>query len=502
MFIRSGAMEIPTTTVALDLLSRTGYATRYSVSPNKGRGSRSNDASIQEIRSEGLLVSLMRSKDDFLFDQKDVVYSIVERDYDTMDTSDFVDKYGCDSPSGIDDVQHYSPGDVAEPEYIRRFEDGIPDQNIDRFISHVLTNIRNNDNGIKKYRSQLETAIYKASEDQEEMVCMNDLQSEKLSELDDKVESIRRDQREHLAYCLYRFNILSARLHVNVLSMLLAHKKAKRTSKSTLTNKPAELIENGTYYADANGDCTILITRANDKSLTSARRLLANCRDADIVEFKGDCETFDELLGILNINIDAEDPRLYTRELIMKVSKSIMVNNYDYVSRKHGGYNREILNSLKTISLDDSINQNMEEYVDEEEVILDIINSSNNVLRYQLDAIQGTYVDATDIAYRLIVALSACDGYIKSICGYPSKDVTVDGFICSTLHSLFSLDSTKIVPKRLRPETTGLAYFHASGYVMFYPRYEAILMCTIDDYLKALQYNGVCENMYIIGQQQ
>lgn len=503
MLIRSGAMEIPTTTVALDLLSRTGYATRYSVSPNKGRGSRSGDANVQEIRSEGLLVNLMRSKDDFAFDQKDVVYSVAERDYDTMDISDFIDKYGCDSPNGVDDVQHYSPGDVAPPDYVRRFEEGIPDEKIDNFIAHVLSNIKNNDNGIKKYRSQLDTAMYsKSADDPDELVCMNDLQSEKLSRLDDKVESLRKDQKEKLAYCLYRFNILSTRLHVNILSMLIAHKKAKRTSKSTLINKPAELIENGTYYADVNGDCTVLITKASDKSLTSARRLLANCRDADIVEFKGDVETFDELLGILNIDIDAEDPTLYTHEIIMKVSRSIMVNNYDYVSRKHGGYNREILNSLKTMSLDDSVSQVIEETIDMEEVILDVIESSPNVLRYQLDAINKTYTDATELAYNIIVALNSSDGNIRSTCGMPTSTVGPYGFIMSTTNSTYTLDSTNLVPKVYRQETSGLAYFHASGYVMFFPRYEALLMCTIEDYLKALQFNGVCKNIYIIGQQQ
>lgn len=504
MFVRSGVMEMPTMTVAQDLFLRTGSATRYSLSPFQGRGDalgkqlrKISKDNIKALISDGVFEMYVRKKDDFTFYLPNSMHTLYQKAIDTMDVEDVLALY----PDKVyaDDIQPYHPKDKCGPEYVRKFEDGYSQEYLDKFLEHVISNVMRNDNGYKEYlRTNQVVDYYKSSDDSEE-VNECDLQTERFN--DSNMVSITPDMKEELAYCLYRFNKLSIRLGINILSMIVAYNKFDKSgSKKKKVDKPSAIVDAGVWYADMNGNCTVKVVSPADRRLAHARRLLTNERDPIIDEFGEDYIRFQKVLNTLQVDLEAEDPTIYTADFIERISEHIMVNNYTYVQRRSGGYNMEILKQLKNLSLDEAQNMAVEDNIDMAETVYDIIRSDpytpSNVYR----AFSRVYRGNPTMAYELIKLIYAdAKGVTDWASGMPDGSVSEEGFLLDGFQEYVKVNCPKIVGQSFSEHTFGMAYFHASGYVAFDTRDGVVLLSTFEDYKKRVQLHDNGKGYITIG---
>ena len=101
MLLRQALSEMPSTTVVLDLISRTGSPTKYSLSPFHGMRNILSERTIGQMENSGeILANLVRWKDDFTFIHSDFVYSLYHKDKDLAEMGYIdMDDFQCHAPN-------------------------------------------------------------------------------------------------------------------------------------------------------------------------------------------------------------------------------------------------------------------------------------------------------------------------------------------------------------------------------------------------------------------
>lgn len=441
------------------------------------------------ITESGVLDDMVRWKDDFSFFHDDFIYTEYQHDLDLcdmgiIDEEDFEVKY----PEEIDpsEVSKYYVTDRCAPEYVRRFEDNIPAKNMERFIRHVLNNVMRNNNGYKHWKKehQVGTTFTDADDGEETNEC--ELQVEESGDLIS--DSRMMEAKKELAYCLYRMNRLSRRCGVNILSLVFAYRRVRGGLRSRIPNKPSAILAEGpVYYSNQSGDCTTPITDATDRAFTKARDILLVNGGETWTEFAEDYRKLDQCLSILAIDVRSEDPRRYTSEFIKRISRKIMVDNYSYVARVNGGYNKDILKGLRTLSLDMVQNSSIEKVVDPVALALNLILDTPTTPASIYRAFNKTPPDESDdLCYSVLpmLAKSKLMPVLSSAIGYGK--LTADGFLCDVDEQYFIVNGLIAVPKEWSYTTTGRIYFHVSGYAFFEPIGNVLLLATIGDLVHCL----------------
>ena len=428
-------------------------------------------------RSENLLEKFVRLKDDFTFYQIDARLR-VEDPEDEIDEEDKVH---------IEDIEEYYPGDTAAPEYVRRFEDYYDWTHMDEFLHHVLKNIESDTDGVGSVINQdvsNQVKNFDADDDaQDELIDENELLMEKLVATNTVSHVVSPEVKERIAYCLYRLNRLSAALGINIFSMMLAHKQSVKKSRDGDTGKPERLMEFNLQSADVNGNCNGKLLNRYGK-LTEARELIYKSSNgaapSKLIEgYIRDYDMLSDIIDGLGINPADEHPEDYTYDFIRNYAKGIMVSNYTYVARAHGGYHLGVYNMLKTVPLDTIENAQMDVKIDPLAEIVKILSEY-----------AGTPTEIYDALYRkhnADVLKFACDVMCavhrstSVMCDPIDADVKIDknGFLLDEVGNPYYAKFLGRNPgepdKGLKPQwdryTSGTAYFHVNGYVMLSPYY-------------------------------
>lgn len=506
MIIQTGVPTLPTTTVALDLFTRTGLANQYSLSPIKGRATmtyRKSDKKdlLSRMRSENILDKLVRLKDDFTF-------------YNSSACDILTDENG-NSEIDVDTVEKYVPGSSAGPEYHRRFED-YDSSKIDRFLQHVLWNIDHDKDGYRK--ETVETQLCKsvkdfdADDDSEETIDETELATSKLSVEDTVKYNVSPKVKEQLAYYMYRLNQLSARCRVNIFSMMIAHKLSLAKSSNGDSAKPDRLISCGVQSADMNGDCNgVLVDRYG--GLTDARELIYNGRYGSIPPkyiqpYIADYENLSKLIDMLGIDIHSEHPEEYTHDFVKSIASGVIVDNYTYVMRAKGGYYKEVYNMLKDIPLDEACQKSVQKEINDVGEIVDIIESYAMTPSDVFDAVRKKYKgDPLRVAVQIQCAVAQASSTVLVPTAMDLTDqVDQNGFFLDDCGKPYFV--TFLRPNPAEPDTgmkrewtkytNGRAYFNVNGYVMFQPFIypatgvcrRAVLVFKMEPFLEQIKIDG------------
>ncbi|MCM1440869.1 MAG: hypothetical protein NC131_16965, partial [Roseburia sp.] len=386
MIIRKVHPDMPTTTVALELLSRVGSPRKYSLSPFAGySGERFRVAGYSDFRSDASFDGLIRLKDTFTFYHGNIYYTHEQKEQDITDIGLFEDDDDEDDGSGVvieeasaEESSHdkYRPGDKVGPKYVRRFEDYTDTARISKFLFTVVSNSIKNNVGYNKKRDMVAETI-KGGDDDEE-VNVNELVVEDMHDIGEY--SMQRRSREILIRSMYRLNLLSRETGINVVSVLLSFCRFRYIQSSKVLGKPKFLVDNGPVYTASSrtGDCVAVLQNPNDRALTRVRDVIWPVQYVTnklAEEFYGDCQDFIQCVTNLNINTRACDARKYTHDWINYYSRKILINNYAYVCRKVGGYSMNVLHALQNMSLDAAMNDVTEEEVDTYTRVLNMIDT-------------------------------------------------------------------------------------------------------------------------------
>lgn len=429
------------------------------------------------LRSENLLEKYVRLKDDFTFYQIDARLQ-VEDSEDEIDEDDRVH---------LEDIEQYCPGDTAGPEYVRRFEDYYDWTHIDEFLHHVLKNIENDTDGVSAEINQdvsNQVKNFDADDDaKDELIDETELQTEKLVATNTITHAVSPEVKERIAYCLYRLNRLSAALGINIFSMMLAHKQSVKKSRDGDTGKPERLMEFDLQAADQNGDCCGKLLNRYGK-LTEARELIYKSSNgaapSQLIEgYIKDYDMLSDILDGLGINPVDEHPEDYTYDFIKGYAKGIMVNNYTYVARAHGGYHLDVYNMLKTVPLDTIENTQIDVKIDPLSEIVKILSEYAETPTEIYDALYRKH--NADILKFACEVMYAVNQSTSVICDPIDADVKIDknGFLLDAVGNPYYAKFLGRTPgepdKGLKPQwdryTSGTAYFHVNGYVMLSPYY-------------------------------
>lgn len=487
MFVQSGALEIPTTTVVLDLFSRTGLETEYSLSPFKGkRGDRNLGRIIGELQSEGILEANVREqREDFTFSHNDAMYSLVQQAIDAGD-SDFLEDMYAD---GADEPESYSPGQVLAPEYIRRFEDGYPLDSMERYLRHFTANLTNNNSYYKKYKENHRALdFYTSGEDEEEVTNAGEEQAETLTNND--IGSIPISKiREDLIYCLYRFNLFSRVTHINILSLVLAHIRLLKRCLRTDPTMPKRLLsEDIVYYADSMGNCVEKVTNPQDLNLTRARGILTT-KTSEASEFHSDFDLFYTLYTRLDVNVFEEDPTQYTWEFIDKYSSLVLISNGHYVSREFGGYNKDNYYKLLNMPLDSAAKDNAVVECDDLSNAYRILSDSDTVpndVHLELSLYERKQFQTALEVAKFMVEVVPHSSFVTCTTSTPNYEKPADdnGFLVDNDNNPIVFFAQKILNSAQQEISLGSAYVHASGYVIFGTVTSSVCIMRLEDFIK------------------
>ena len=466
MFIREVAPDLPTTSVASELISRTGSPTKFSLSPYQGMFRIIKEQGLAEVTE---INQIVKRFDDFTFFQQDFREERIDEDAD----EDELEEWG--------QIQEYKITDKSEPMYFIRFEDGIPQDNMVQFLKHVLNNAKRSKDGIKEYLSRNKVATTFEQADTEETVASTEL----MTETDFNEDKVDAEVLQDLAYSLYRMNILSRKCGVNILSLVFAYMKSIRFLRSEIPDKPSILLQNGPiYYADINGDCTQEIQFPSDRKLTAARDILIV--GGRYTEFENDYKILSKTLRELGIDFKRDDVTKYDHVYIKEISHKILVNNYNYVSRTFGGYNRKVLKGLKSISLDTVAKSGLEEEFDPVKHAIDLIMDSVNTPSEIYRAFTRKGNLNSDMAFQVRVLQTTA--LLKNEGLGPNLQLSDDGFMLDTMNNYYRAYSDLIAKdKELNRYTTGWMYFHRSGYVVLESLTSVILITKLEDIDKMIQ---------------
>lgn len=491
MLLRRGFPDMPTTTVVLELISRTGSPTKYSLSPYQGMRKIIGEKRYGALAQSEKVEELVAWKDDFTFSHDDFKYTVYDQDVDLRDMGiieddDFNSKY----PEAIDpeEVGVYHITDAFGPEYVRRFEDSIPAENMSTFIRHVLSNVMNNNDGWKawKEKHQVGVMVHFNDDDEEFNECEMQTEGDSGEISDSAVIQAKHD----LAYCLYRMNRLSRRCGVNILSLVYAYRKIANQLKSRIPDKPAALINNGgpVYYANKDGDCTTPITNPADRALTSARNILIKDGGGVWVEFAEDFKKLQHCLTVLSVDVRNDDPRKYTFKFIKSISDKILVDNYTYVTRKNGGYTKEILKSLKKVSLDLVQNTSVEQKFDPLATAVNLIVDSADTPSEVYRAFNRTAPSSNPSLALSMIPLMRKQEFMPIISApIGDGDLSGDGFLLDITGEYFCFKGNIFIPQTWGLCTTGRVYIHNSGYAVFEPLTDVVLLASVSSIQYALE---------------
>lgn len=492
MIIKKVHPDMPTSTVALDLLSRAGLPEKYSLSPFPGyAGERFKVAGYQDFRADQSFEKFIRMKDNFTFNLKDVFYSIdaMQQDIDYEEEEYDEEEYdegivATDNDDAYELSDNYVPGSETAPTYVRRFEDFHDLSKITKYLRTVVRNAIEDADGYDKNRDRVSFNVQGDSDDEE--VNVNELATEEIEDTDES--RMRRYSRESLIRSMYRLNLLSRELGVSVISVLLSYCRYYKTLSSKVAGKPLFLVQNGPVYManTVNGNCGLPLENPNDRALTRVRDVIwptAYQTNKYVDEFYSDCWTFVQCIKNLNINAHQCDATRYTWDWINYYSRKILINNYAYVCRKIGGYNIDILNSLRNISLDMAVNESTEEVVDTYTTMLNLIESATELESGEFPAEvyhalqQSTSSSVVDTCVNIVKTLQNYEEYDDS--GIKSVTEVSDGFSVATSEegyildnegkSLYKLRIANILPDNMSRYLTGCAFVHCTGWIVMEP---------------------------------
>lgn len=501
MIIRKVHPDMPTTTVALDLLSRVGSQTKYSLSPFTGyAGTEFKVAHYQDFKSDASFDKFIRMKDNFTFVHQNIHYTYDERERDIQDMSQYEDEDDGDEDydddviieydnSGSNEKDKYDPGDASGPKYVRRFEEYHDTARITQFLYTIVRNAITNVNGYVKTKDKIAGTLRGDGSDDEE-VNANELAVEDIEDIGEL--SAQRRSKEALIRSMYRLNMLSQEAGINVVSVLLSYCRFRNTQSSKVAGKPQFLVNNGpVYIAHAQtGDCTVVLTNPNDRALTRVRNVIwpeqyKHNKWAD--EFYSDCWTFAQCITNLGINARACDATLYTQDWITYYSRRILVNNYDYVCRKVGGYSLNVLKTLQNISLDAAVSESTEMEVD---TYTSMLNMIDTIIEMSADEFppdvynalrQSSSGDIISTCCDLVTLLNGAEENYKDpankdplvaqqVGGVFTASTTSEGFILADGNEdLYKLKIDGLLPKAASLYLSGYAFVHCTGWVVFEP---------------------------------
>ena len=490
MIVRKVHPNMPTSTVALDLLSRVGSPTKYSLSPYAGYANeRFKISGYSDFRADASFEKFIRIKDVFKFTHDKVCYTLSEKEEDfAIEEDDWVDAEDDgieEADANEDNIGHnsYMVGDKRGPRYIRRFEDYTATEKITDYLKTILLNAMKNSVGYNKTKDQVSYSVSGGDDDEE--VNINELAVEDVGDLDEY--SMQRVSRESLIRSMYRLNLLSREVGINVVSVLLSFCRYRGTKSSKVQGKPQFLVDNGpVYVADAvKGECVCELTNPNDRALTNVRDVIwpiLNKQNRLVDEFHDDCWTFIKCIINLNINARACDARKYTWDWISFYSRKVLINNYAYVCRKIGGYNMDVLNTLKSISLDAAVHQITEEEVDTYTNVLNLIESAGELEAKKFPpeiyhALRSRTSDnVIDTCCKIAQTLINYEKYtdkgeviaVTQAGEVFSAHTTEEGFLLDKYgQELFKLRFKEFLPDSFDRYLTGYAFVHCTGWVVF-----------------------------------
>lgn len=436
---------------------------------------------IKKVEQMSNLGEAIDELDDFKFKCASFCYTWYDKNKELMDPEDFAEEY----PEEItaDEVSELKVTDRVAPEYVVRFEDDIPESYMVKFVKHVISNLQRDSR--KGYRAYLMDNSQVSSLDGDEDndgSFMSELQTETVSS-----DADNGTKKMELAYSMYRMQQLSTKTGVNMLSLIFAYMKNEHILRSSsIPDKPSVLVDNGpVYYADSNGDCTVRITAPNDKALKKARDLLVT--GGQFREYEKDYIKLKAAIRELGIAVSAEDPTRYNHIFIKSISNSILVNNYDYVARGRGGYNKGVLRQLKSLTLDLVVKDSMEEEFDPLEKTLSAVLDNPGTPNSILKALNKTPKDeAVDVAYKLFELKQSNEFDELSL--PVSSNVSRDGFILDAQGDYYIMNGSRVVKDLgMTHIATGRMYFHFSGYVLFETVVDKVLIVTLDNLIAATE---------------
>lgn len=373
------------------------------------------------------------------------------------------------------------PTDISAPLYLMRFEDQIPDENMDRHIWHVLSNASRYSKSLKEQRK--ETLVQQgtlAVGDDDNEININELQQDytgdKLTQTD--VAKAKKD----LAYCLYRLSLLSSVCRVNMLSVILAYLVENPTQASRRIGPSKLLAAKPVYYADHTGKCTVAITDVTDRSLRAAYGLICNSEVDKYKEFVPDIRKTFRCLHTLRISAKADDPTLYTPEFCKKIAHDFMIDNFSYVTRKFGGYSKDVLTQLRGATLDVVVSSSLETRIDPEEQIINLICSELPVPESIYRAFSTRYGSFYVNDYDKLLEIHNSDLVVEMTGDLRVGATDEAGFYMSVTGDPYMID-LKNVLKKYHNYTTKQAYIHRSGWVVCLPTGAALVMARLDNFV-------------------
>lgn len=479
MLMRKKFPDMPTTTVTADLLSRFGSPTRYSLSPYQGMRSMLKGKYADLLRVPNL-EAIIREKDDFEFCKDEFVCT-----YDTHALGGITEQCTGMAIVGEETTQvgfAAKPTDLMPPSYLMRFEDQIPEENMRTFVLHVLSNTVRQGKLYKDYLKEMEVQENTFDTgDGEDEINANELQNDYTGDKAGAAEVAK--AKKDLAYCLYRLNLLSGVCHINMLSLIFAYLVANPTQASKRIGPSKLLAAKPVYYSDQHGNCTTVITDETDRSLRAAYGLINSSDVEKFKEFRSDIRKTFKCIHTLRINPRADDPALYTHEFCKRIAHDYMIDNCSYVSRKFGGYNKDVLSQLRGMSLDMVVNNSIETRIDPEETIINLICSTLSVPESIYRAFSTKYSGLYANDYYKLLELHKSDAIIELTGDLAGMQTDEAGFYLSVIGEPYTIDITNIIRVH-KSYTTMQAYIHRSGWVVCLPTGPALVMARLDNFVK------------------
>ena len=200
-------------------------------------------------------------------------------------------------------------------------------------------------------------------------------------------------------------------------------------------------------------------------------------------EFRSDIRKTFKCIHTLRINPRADDPALYTHEFCKRIAHDYMIDNCSYVSRKFGGYNKDVLSQLRGMSLDMVVNNSIETRIDPEETIINLICSTLSVPESIYRAFSTKYSGLYANDYYKLLELHKSDAIIELTGDLAGMQTDEAGFYLSVIGEPYTIDITNIIRVH-KSYTTMQAYIHRSGWVVCLPTGPALVMARLDNFVK------------------
>lgn len=317
MLVSQTQLALPRRTLIVDLISRSGSPNQDSLSPYDGY---SSEVLKQFPNFQGDVAELLSK----------------EADYEASKQKPQVGPYVKDR--------------VGNPsDYLTKLED-IDSSWVYQYTLNKLVGLKlQRAGGVKEFENNNKEIYITTMDDGTEIsesevltITSDDYSPEQISKATAKIP-----------YILKRLHEKSKVVGIHLLSLIIAYERAKVYTPPGKIPKPSQIIHQGVYYMSPYGTAGDLvhISANSGKVFPPANKWVRGEPEYQDSYYTNMLELLD-ICDIAGIDLKKENPLTYQEEFIDKLVVSYIERNREYVQRKHKGFNRNVLDALKNISLD------------------------------------------------------------------------------------------------------------------------------------------------------